>query len=236
VPPSDPLFAFEDVVVEVGGATILDGVTAQIPAGGVTCLVGPSGSGKSTLLRLCNRLEVATAGVVRFRGTDVMALDPLAHRRRVGMVFQRPTPFPGTVRDNLLVACPEAEEATLVSALERAALDGSFLDRVADQLSGGESQRMCLARTLVTGPQVLLLDEPTSALDPSAARQLERRARQAADDGTPLVWVTHDLYQAERLADETIVLWAGHVATDAEKQRFLTGAADASDQTPGAEA
>jgi len=213
VPPSDPLFAFEDVVVEVGGATILDGVTAQIPAGGVTCLVGPSGSGKSTLLRLCNRLEVATAGVVRFRGTDVMALDPLAHRRRVGMVFQRPTPFPGTVRDNLLVACPEAQEATLVSALERAALDGSFLDRVADQLSGGESQRMCLARTLVTEPEVLLMDEPTSALDEAATRVLEERAcgLACAARPVPVVWVTHDLRQVERIADTRLRVDAGRV-------------------------
>ena len=110
-------------MVEVGGARILDGVTADgrrrraSPASS-----GRSGSGKSTLLRLCNRLEVPTSGVVRFRGDDVLTLDPLTHRRRVGMVFQRPTPFPGTVRDNLLVACPDADDDQLGGALERAGL------------------------------------------------------------------------------------------------------------------
>ncbi len=209
----DPLFAFEDVVVEVGGTRLLDGVTATVPASGVTCLVGPSGSGKSTLLRLCNRLEVATSGVVRFRGDDVLALDPLEHRRRVGMVFQRPTPFPGTVRENLLVAQPQAGDDVLAAALERAALDPAFLDRVADDLSGGEAQRMCLARTLVTEPEVLLMDEPTSALDGEATRTLEERACgiACATHPVPVLWVTHDLAQVDRIADARLRVDRGRV-------------------------
>jgi putative ABC transport system ATP-binding protein len=208
-----PLFSFEDVVVEVGGARILDGVSAEVPASGVTCLVGRSGSGKSTLLRLCNRLEVATAGVVRFHGDDVLSLDPLQHRRRVGMVFQRPTPFPGTVRDNLLVARPGADEAALAHALERAALGAAFLDRVADQLSGGEAQRVCLARTLVTEPEVLLMDEPTSALDDEATAVLEELAcgLACADDAVPVLWVTHDRAQVDRIADGRLVVEEGRV-------------------------
>jgi putative ABC transport system ATP-binding protein len=208
-----PLFRFEDVVVEVGGARILDGVQATVPDGGVTCLVGRSGSGKSTMLRLCNRLEVATSGVVRFRDDDVLALEPLAHRRRVGMVFQRPTPFPGTVRDNLLVACPEADEALFVEVLERAALPAAFLDRVADDLSGGEQQRMCFARTLVTQPEVLLMDEPTSALDDDATRVLEDLARALAcsDLAVPVLWVTHDRAQVDRIAEHRIVVDEGRV-------------------------
>lgn len=205
------LFTFEHVVVEVDGRRIVDGVDAEIPGGGVTCLVGPSGSGKSTMLRLCNRLEVPTSGVVRFRGEDIAALDPLAHRRRVGMVFQRPTPFPGTVRDNLLVARPDADDATLGAVLERAALDPAFLDRVADELSGGEQQRMCLARTLVTEPEVLLMDEPTSALDPEATKVLERRATEVAGSGTPVVWVSHDLDQVDRIADARFLVDGGRV-------------------------
>ena len=207
------LFSFEDVVVEVGGARILDGVTASVSSNGVTCLVGRSGSGKSTLLRLCNRLEVATAGVVRFHGADVLGLDPLAHRRRVGMVFQRPTPFPGTVRDNLLVARPDAGEDRLVHALERAALGAAFLDRVADQLSGGEAQRVCLARTLVTDPEVLLMDEPTSALDDDATSVLEDLACGLAcsTEAVPVLWVTHDRRQVERIAQECLVVEEGRV-------------------------
>lgn len=206
------LFAFEDVVLEAGGRRILDGVTAALPDGGVTCLVGPSGSGKSTMLRLCNRLEVPTSGVVRFRGEDIDRLDPLAHRRQVGMVFQRPTPFPGTVRDNLLVALPGAPDDVLAAALERAALPATFLDRIADELSGGEAQRVCLARTLVTGPQVLLMDEPTSALDPEATKLLERRAQHVArEEGMPVVWVSHDLEQVDRIADARFLVDAGKV-------------------------
>jgi putative ABC transport system ATP-binding protein len=210
---SGALFEFDDVVVEAAGRRILDGVRATIPRDGVTCLVGPSGSGKSTMLRLCNRLAVASGGVVRFRGHDVLSLDPLAHRRRVGMVFQRPTPFPGTVRDNLLVACPGADDVLLASGLERAALPAAFLDRVADDLSGGEQQRVCLARTLVTGPEVLLMDEPTSALDHDATLVLERLACDlaCAPDPVPVVWVTHDRDQVERIAQQRIRVEAGRV-------------------------
>lgn len=205
------LFAFEDVVLELGGRRVLDGVRAELPDEGVTCLVGPSGSGKSTLLRLCNRLEVPTSGVVRFRGEDVAGLDPLTHRRRVGMVFQRPTPFPGSVRENLLVADPDADEPALEAALERAALPARFLDRVADDLSGGETQRMCLARTLLTEPEVLLMDEPTSALDPQATEELEERARHLAENGVPIVWVSHDPEQVNRIADARFIIEEGRV-------------------------
>ena len=208
-----PLFSFEDVVVEVGAVRILDGVSASIPAAGITCLVGRSGSGKSTMLRLCNRLEVATGGVVRFRGDDVLLLEPLAHRRRVGMVFQRPTPFPGTVRENLLVACPAADDALFASSLARAGLTEGFLERVADDLSGGEQQRMCLARTLVTEPEVLLMDEPTSALDDDATRLLEDLASglACAANPVPILWVSHDRAQVERIAEHRIVVDEGRV-------------------------
>ncbi len=206
------LFAFDDVVLEADGRRILDGITATVPDRGITCLVGPSGSGKSTLLRLCNRLEVPTSGTVRFRGQDVAALDPLAHRRRVGMVFQRPTPFPGTVRENLRVAAPQAGDDELAAVLERAALDPSMLDRVADDLSGGEQQRMCLARSLVVGPEVLLMDEPTSALDPQATEMLESLATSLAhEQGVPVLWVSHDLDQVDRIADARLVLEEGRI-------------------------
>jgi putative ABC transport system ATP-binding protein len=207
------LFSFEDVVVEVDGRRILDEVTAEVAPEGVTCLVGPSGSGKSTLLRLCNRLEVPTSGTVRFRGDDVAALDPLTHRQRVGMVFQRPTPFPGSVRDNLLVAHRHATEHQMTTALERAALDASFLDRIADDLSGGEAQRVCLARTLVTDPEVLLMDEPTSALDADATAILEELAcdLSCSTHPVPVLWVTHDRAQVERIATARLVVDDGRV-------------------------
>lgn len=192
-----------------------------MPDRGVTAVIGPSGSGKSTLLRLCNRLECPTEGTVRFRSDDVAGVDPQRLRRRVGMVFQVPTPFPGTVRDNLEVAEPELSDGDARAALERADLPGDFLDRVTDELSAGEAQRVCLARTLATRPEVLLMDEPTSSVDPRSRHALEDMTTALARDGVPVLWVTHDHVQARRIADHVLVLVAGKVefagsARDAE--------------------
>ncbi len=220
---SAPLFELADVSLEIDGTIILDHLDLAIADGGITVLVGPSGAGKSTVLRLLDRLEVPTAGEVRFRGRPMSELDVLALRRRVGMVFQRPAPFPGTVRDNLHVADPDASEDALVAALRAARLDAAFLDRPADELSGGEAQRMCLARTLVTQPEVLLMDEPTSSLDTDATRRLERTALRLADEGHDLVWVTHDLDQVQRLGGDIVVLIEGRIAGADARARFLAG-------------
>src|SRR5438874_1509784 len=110
-------FTFDDVVVKRGEIRALDRFSAYLPPQGITVLFGPSGSGKTTVLRLCNRLDIPALGQVSFRGKDIADLDPLQLRRRVGMVFQRPTPFPGTVKDNLLVAAPDATHEELLAAL-----------------------------------------------------------------------------------------------------------------------
>jgi putative ABC transport system ATP-binding protein len=213
VPRTPPLFTFDAVEVVAPHGPVLRGVDLEVPNGGVTVVLGPSGSGKSTLLRLCNRLEAPSAGTVRFRGADLAGVDPLAHRRRVGMVFQQPTPFGGTVRDNLRVAAPDAGEGAMAAALGRAGLAAGFLDRQASELSGGESQRACLARTLMAGPEVLLMDEPTSALDEAARSGLERLARELCDAGVPVLWVTHDLAQAARIADAVVRMDDGRVVS-----------------------
>ncbi len=152
-------------------------------------------------------------------------LDPLAHRRRVGMVFQRPTLFAGTVRDNLRVADPHGTDEQFAAVLERVVLDASFLDRTADDLSGGEAQRACIARALLTEPEVLLMDEATSALDPDARRAIERLALDLVDGRLTVVWVTHDLEQVRRLVgeqrDRVLVVLDGRVATPDESAAFL---------------
>ena len=205
-----PLFHFEDVTVAGADRPRLDAVSLAIPGSGITALAGPSGAGKSTLLRCCNRLEVPSAGVVRYRGEDIAGRDPLAHRREVGMVFQQPVVFPGTVADNLLIADPGASRERLAEVLHRAALDpAEYLDRDASTLSGGEAQRACLARTLATDPRVLLADEPTSALDETATAELERLMRGLAADGVPVLLVTHDEAQLQRLADHVVRLAGG---------------------------
>ena len=204
-----PLFRFDRVTVMGSSGIRLREVSLALPAVGICVVLGPSGSGKSTLLRLCNRLEVPTKGVVYYRQQPLAAVDPLALRRQVGMVFQRPVLFAGSVRDNLAEANGTSDSTSFRNALARAALDASFLERPATELSGGEAQRVCLARTLLAGPDVLLMDEPTSSLDGAAVSRLEDLGRSLADRGTPVVWVTHDLEQMNRLADHVVVLLDG---------------------------
>ena len=202
---AEPLFAFRDVVVNGRDARRLTLPRADIAEGGITVVSGPSGTGKSTLLRCCNRLVVPTSGTVTYRGINLVEREARALRRDVGMVFQQPIPFPGTVADNLRTAV-ELSDDEVASLLASVALDRSFAEREATELSGGEAQRMCLARTLTTRPSVLLADEPTSSLDPEATDHLESLALNLASGGTTVVWVTHDPQQGERLADHHLRL------------------------------
>jgi putative ABC transport system ATP-binding protein len=204
-------FEFQRISVVRAGRRILDDVTGWIPAKGITVVSGPSGAGKTTLLRLCNRLEIPDEGSICYRGVPLGMLDPLVLRRRVGMVFQRPTPFPGSVASNLAVARPEAGPEELRTVLKRVALDPELLGQEARTLSGGELQRLCLARTLVTEPETLLLDEPTSALDEQPKRVFEETARELAAERITIIWVTHDDAQVSRVADRICQLRDGYL-------------------------
>jgi putative ABC transport system ATP-binding protein len=206
------VFEFERVTVVRGGRRVLDGLDARIPAAGITVITGPSGAGKTTLLRLCNRLDIPDAGIIEYRGQRLERLDPLALRRRAGMVFQRPVPFPGSVAANLAEALPGIGAEAMAAALNRVALDPGLLGQEARTLSGGELQRMCLARTLVTSPETLLLDEPTSALDAQPKLAFEQTAHDLAADGITIIWVTHDDAQAARVADRVYHLSDGRLA------------------------
>ena len=148
---TETLFTFRDVVVASGGVRRLALGMADIAEGGITVVSGPSGAGKSTLLRCCNRLVVPSSGTVSYRGIDVSDWEARALRRDVGMVFQRPIPFPGTVADNLRAAVALSDDE-VSSLLRSVALEPSMAEREATRLSGGEAQRMCLARTLTTRP------------------------------------------------------------------------------------
>ncbi len=204
---------FDLVGVDAGpvGAPILSGLTVEIPLGGITVLAGASGSGKSTMLRLLNRLDEPTAGEIRWGGRSINEWEPTDLRRRVAMVFQRPSVFAGTVSENLCVACPGLSGDDAAAALGRVDLGADLLDQDASTLSGGEAQRMCLARSLLTRPDVLLADEPTSSLDGAARETLEDLALALAADGMAIVWVTHDVDQLRRLADHLMVIHEGRV-------------------------
>ncbi len=215
-----------------GDLRTLDGVDLDIPAGGVTALVGPSGAGKTSLLRLLNRLDSPAAGEVAFRGRPVAGLPVRELRRRVGFVFQLPVMFPGTVADNLRAAAGAAGDATPVSdaavadALGLVGLDGSYAAREAGRLSGGERQRASIARALMTRPEVLLMDEPTSALDPEVAERLMATVvRLTSDASLTAVMVTHRLAEARSASDFLVMLEAGRVLEAGPAAALFGGAA-----------
>jgi putative ABC transport system ATP-binding protein len=220
---------------------ILTDVSVAVERGGALTLVGPSGSGKSTLLRCLNRLVEPTAGTVRFDGRDIRAFDPRALRRRAALVMQTPVLFEGTVRDNLRLRPADTpgdfSDARLGEGLAEVGLDPDVLDRDAPTLSGGEKQRVTIARALLCTPQALLLDEPTSALDPpNVTRVVETIARLREARGLSMIVVTHQpelvhrlgggllyLVQGQVQAYERFVGGASHAVTDARLHAFLVG-------------
>jgi putative ABC transport system ATP-binding protein len=215
------MIEFRGVGMARGGVTILRDVSFRAGAGEVFCVLGPSGAGKSTVLRLACRLDDPDTGSVLVGGEDARALDVLALRRRVGILFQEPVLFGSTVRENLeFAADPHGRGEALAdpgSWLEMVGLPQSLLDRDPGSLSVGQRQRAALARALVPGPEALLLDEPTSALDPQATSGILRLVRDLRDRlGLALVFVTHVVAHAREVADRVVVLKDGAVLEQGE--------------------
>ena len=177
----------------------------------VTAIVGPSGAGKTSLLRCLNRLEEPQSGEVLLDGANIRTLDPTTLRKRVGMIFQTPILFQGSIRSNLTYGLDGVDDRALLETLDAVGLSRSFLERDSTALSVGQGQRVCIARALVRGPEVLLMDEPTSALDKDATARIEALIRDLAEGGLAIVLVTHDLAQASRVADRALLLVEGRV-------------------------
>ena len=192
---------------------VLDRIDLVFPPGVVTAIVGPSGSGKTSLLRLLNRLDDPTDGQIELDDQPLAALPVRTLRQRVGFVFQTPVMFPGTVAENIQVAASLAGQTVdrdIDVLLERAGLHPAYSERVAADLSGGEQQRVSLARTLATRPSVLLLDEPTSALDPETADRLMVTIRElSVRDGMTTIMVTHRLAEARAVSAFVVMLESG---------------------------
>jgi putative ABC transport system ATP-binding protein len=207
------LFELRDVGLTRGGRTVLDGVSAAIPAG-AAAIVGPSGSGKSTLLRLLDRLADPDSGEISYRGKPLDGYEPLALRRQVALVPQLPALLAGTVESNLRYAAGLAGvELDPPRCLRLAGLDPEYAGRDVARLSVGEQQRAMLGRALAQQPQVLLLDEPTSALDHAARDAIEAALTELRRElEISIVLVSHDPEQARRLSDWALRLEAGRVA------------------------
>jgi len=200
-----------------GAYQALHGVELEIASNRITALIGPSGCGKSTFLRVLNRMfetirGARASGEVLLDGEDALAMDVSTLRRRVGMVFQRPNPFPKSIFDNVAYGLRVngiKGGRRLQEAVERSLKRAALWDEVKDQLhksayavSGGQQQRLCIARALAVDPEVLLLDEPSSALDPIATAKIEELLFQLKQNCT-IVIVTHNMQQAARIADDT---------------------------------
>jgi len=229
--------AVEDLDVHYGDDHALKHVSMDVPEESVTALIGPSGCGKSTFLRCLNRMNdriraASVDGTVELDGEEIYqdGVDLVELRKRVGMVFQSPNPFPKSIRENVSYgprkhgdietgllarltgrAEPEREERLVERSLERAALWDEVSDRLDDNalgLSGGQQQRLCIARCLAVDPEVILMDEPASALDPIATAKIEDLIEDLARDYTVVV-VTHSMQQAARVSDQTAVFLTG---------------------------
>jgi putative ABC transport system ATP-binding protein len=213
--PTVGILETDHLTREVEGVRIVDDVTVEVRAGEVLVVVGPSGAGKSSFLRLLNRLDEPTGGTVRLDETDYHQIPPLDLRRRVGMVTQTAYLFPGTIAGNLRFG-PEQQgielpDQTVEALLTQVGLAGRAHEDVA-HLSGGEAQRVSVARALATSPEVLLLDEPTSALDAEAKDEVEKLILTIArQNRLTCVMVSHDLAQAARIADRVMTMRKGRL-------------------------
>ncbi|WP_053208311.1 ABC transporter ATP-binding protein [Jiangella muralis] len=209
----EPVFALRGVTLRHGQTTLLTDICAQIPRAACTAIVGPSGAGKSRLLRLLVRLEDPDAGRITFHDTPLEEYDVLELRRRVQLVAQHPVLLTDSVAEEIRLGRPALPPAEVGALLERVGLPAPFHTRATSGLSGGETQRVCLARSLALDPQVLLLDEPTAALDAASACAIEHTVRDLVARGTTVVLVSHNTDQVRRLADQVIVLERGRVLT-----------------------
>lgn len=232
MPASEPLYRLRDLGMQYGNRWVLDIRNLEIMPGEVLAVVGPSGSGKSTLLRLLNFLETPTRGAIEFQGQSFGEgkTMPLVLRRRVTTVFQRPMLLDRSVWDNVLYGLRLRSQNGAHSHIHQVLEEVGAIELAkqrARTLSGGEAQRVALARALVLDPDVLLLDEPTANLDPYNVGLIENIIRQRnREQGMAMVLVTHNVFQAHRLAQRVVFLLDGKVVEIAETEQFFESPSD----------
>jgi phosphate transport system ATP-binding protein len=224
-PREEPVISVQALTIRYGSFAAVKQVSLDISPRKVTAIIGPSGCGKSTLLRAMNRMNdfiptIAVEGKLLYRGANIYdaASDPVDLRRRIGMVFQKPNPFPKSIFKNIAWGARiNGFRGSLDDLVERACRQAALWDEVKDKLhqnayalSGGQQQRLCIARTIALQPDVLLMDEPCSALDPIATSRIEDLIDQLKADYT-VVLVTHNMQQAARVSDRTAFMYLGEL-------------------------
>ena len=221
------IITVKDMCLWYGDHQALKNVNIEIPEKSITAFIGPSGCGKSTFLKILNRMNdlipgVKITGDIRYEGTDIFSkeVDVNNLRKEIGMVFQKPNPFPMSIYDNIAYG-PRTHGITnkveLDEIVERALRDAAIWDEVKDRLkknalgmSGGQQQRLCIARALAVQPKILLMDEPTSALDPISTSRIEELVMELKEKYT-IVMVTHNMQQAVRVSDHTAFFLLGEL-------------------------
>jgi phosphate transport system ATP-binding protein len=242
---ADPAIETRALNAYFGATHAVRDVSLAFPGNHVTAIIGPSGCGKSTLLRCLNRMHetiplARVEGAVLFHGRDIYGpgVDPIALRRHVGMVFQRPTPFPTmSIRDNVAAGLrvqpgDRPDRRQVDEVVERALRQAALWDEVKDRLktsatgiSGGQQQRLCIARALATAPHVLLLDEPTASLDPLSTQKVEELVYELRSSMTVVI-VTHNMQQAARVSDRTAFMLTGELVEAAPTRSVFTTPSD----------
>lgn len=220
-----PILEARGLSVHYGSTTAVREVSLQIPEREVVAFIGPSGCGKSTLLRSFNRMNdllpgARVTGEALFHGENLYgpSVDPVEVRRRIGMVFQRPNPFPKSIYENVAFGLRiNGYRGNIDDRVEHALRQAALWDEVKDRLdssalalSGGQQQRLVIARALAIEPEIILMDEPASALDPIASQRIEELILQLKEDYTVIV-VTHNMQQAARISDRTAFLYMGEI-------------------------
>ena len=219
------IISTKDLCLWYGNFQALKNINIEIRSHSITALIGPSGCGKSTFLKTLNRMNdlipsVKITGEVLYGGQNIFETDVNNLRKEVGMVFQKPNPFPMSIYDNIAYG-PRTHgiksRAKLDDIVERSLRDAAIWDEVKDRLnknaiglSGGQQQRLCIARALAVEPEILLMDEPTSALDPISTSKIEDLAVELKNDYT-IIMVTHNMQQAARISDKTAFFLLGEV-------------------------
>jgi putative ABC transport system ATP-binding protein len=216
-------FRLEQVGVVRSGKPVLQSLDWSVRDGRISTILGPSGSGKTSLLRLLNRLDDPVSGRVMYKDRPISSWDVCTLRREVGMAFQRPALFEGTVEDNLRFG-PAVHDTPvdIEEVLALVGLDAGMLRQDAACLSGGEAQKVSIGRAISVGPKVLLLDEPTTGLDPTASLQIEALVKRLVKTlGLTCIFVTHYIEQAKRMGDTAILLIGGRKVEEGPMSHFL---------------